>query len=71
MKEVEVNVDDHIGDLENYLFAIEKEESKSNLAISKLDMLVAIVVSGKLQGAAQQDLETKLVRQSQSEWGSK
>ena len=44
---------------ERHLVATEKEVAKSNLTISKLDMLFAILVSGKLHALVQQDLTRK------------
>ena len=44
---------------EHHLVATEKKVAKSNLTISKLDVLFAIVVSGKLHALVQQDLTRK------------
>ena len=44
---------------ERHLVATEKKVAKNNLTISKLDMLFAIVVSGKLHALVQQDLTKK------------
>ena len=44
---------------ERHLVATEKEVAKSNLTISKLDVLFAILVSGKLYALIQQDLTRK------------
>ena len=42
---------------ERHLVATEKEVAKSNLTISKLDVLFATLVSGKLHASVQQDLK--------------
>ena len=44
---------------ERHLIATEEEVAKSNLTISKLDVLFAILVSGKLHALVQQDLTRK------------
>ena len=44
---------------ERHLVTTEKEVAKSNLTISKLDVLFAKLVSGKLHALVQQDLTRK------------